>query len=153
MCPCSGNEIDGHRRRRRRAGHIECQQFGRDLQRRAAAERRHNGDAAARGFGSRRVHGTNQQARNDAGREQATHIAGEEDRTWRRGDLLGLERPLSLRLLLTTHAFARQKQRLWRAARTKRSERVITVPVSEASFRCAKIEPLRVRAAPDNPPE
>ena len=82
VCACSCQEIERRGCRRLHAGDIECQLIGRDLQCRAAAERRHDGHTATRRFGGRRVHGNNQQAGYDTGREQATHIAGDEDRRW-----------------------------------------------------------------------
>ena len=145
VCACGCQKINRRSCRRLRAGDIERQEIGRDLQRRAAAERRHDGHTATRRFGGGSAPGDNQQACYDTDREQVTHIAGDHDRRWRRGDLLGLERRLSLRLLRTAEAFARQEHLLWRAIPYRFSAAPITVRVSEVSFRCAKIEPLRVR--------
>jgi len=103
--PCGGEEINRCDGWCIRAGHVEEKFIRGNLQRRAAAERRHNRHARARRFigGG---YGNGQQARHDADKE--TSHAGDRHRTGRRVGLLDLERRHAVRLLRTIDTVARQ---------------------------------------------
>ena len=151
--PRGGNEINGCTRWCISVDDIELKHVRRDMQGRAAAERRDDGHTAARSFGSGCVHRNSQQPGDDRDREHKTHIAGEEDRRLRTGCPLGLERPRSLRLLLTPHAFARQKELLWRAGCEDRSGARSQFAQVDDVMGVLKFDFCASLSAPCNPPE